>query len=101
MTPVNTLKTATFGTLFGVTFAVSATFQMTMIVVGLLVAVLAPTSFTMNGQQATNVGQAVGALVTMFVVGMIFNAMISSAGAGLWLLVRRLVFKRESPASVF
>jgi hypothetical protein len=98
---VNVLKTGTFGTLFGVTFTVSATFQVVMLVVGLLVAVLAPTSFTLNGQKATDVGQAIGALVIMFIVGMIFNAMISSAGAGLWVLVRRVLFKRESPATVF
>jgi hypothetical protein len=98
---VETLKTGNFGSLFQVTFVVAATFQIAAALLGLLFAFLAPGGFNVNGRPATNPGEAIVAVVIMLVVGMLLNAAISAGGAGLWLLVRKLLFKKPSPASVF
>jgi len=100
---MDTLRSASFGTLFGVTFTVSATFQIVLGLIGLLVAMLAPGAFNLNGRPAEGPAEALGALTVMLIVFMLFNAMISSCGAGLWLLVRRVVLKPKpgSQASVF
>ena len=98
---MDTLRTASFGTLFQVTFLVAATFQVAAFLLSLLFAILAPGGFNLNGRPAQNVGEAIIVIVMMLVAGMLMNAAISAGGSGLWLLVRKLLFKKPSPASVF
>ena len=98
---MDTLKSASFGTLFGVTFTIAATFQIALGLLGLVFALLAPTGFNLNGRPATNPGEAAAALLIMVVAGMILNCLISAGGSGLWLLARRFAFKKPSPASNF
>jgi len=94
------LRTAGFGGLFQVTFVVAATAQTLFFLLGLIGAVLSPSAFNLNGAPATNAGAAILADVMIFAVLLIFNAMISALGAGLWLLVRK-VFPKPSSAEVF
>ena len=98
---MDTLKTASFGTLFQVTFLVAGAFQVAAFLLSLLFTVLAPAGFNLNGRPAQNVGEAIMVIVIMLVAGMLMNAAISAGGSGLWLLVRKLLFKKPSPASVF
>ena len=96
------LRNASFGGLFVVTFTVAAVFQVAFAVLGLVTAVLAPGMFNMNGAPATNPGQAMGVDLFLLAVMLAMNAMMSAAGSGLWLLVRRFLPKaKESAASVF
>jgi hypothetical protein len=98
---MDTLKSASFGTLFQITFVVAATFQVAAAVLGLLFAVLAPGGFNLNGRPAQSIGEAITVVLIMIVAGMLLNAAISAGGSGLWLLIRRVLFKKPSPASVF
>ncbi|MFT4253180.1 MAG: hypothetical protein QM608_11910 [Caulobacter sp.] len=86
---MNFLRTATFGGLFGVTFTVSAAFQVACTLLMLIPVVLAPNMFTMNGAPAGNPGQALGVLVFLLGVGLAMNAAISALGSGVWLLARK------------
>lgn len=83
------LRSASFGGLFTVTFTVAATCQVAFSLLGLLMAVLSPAMFKMNGAPATNPAQAVGVLVFLLAVMLIMNAGISAIGAGIWMLARR------------
>ena len=87
------LRSASFGGLFTVTFVVAATFQIIMSLLGILLALVQPGMFQMNGVAAHGAGQALTTLVFLLVVCLVMNATVSSAGAGLWLLVRRLLPK--------
>ena len=96
---METLKSGSFGQLFQVTFVVAATFQVAAALLGLVFALIAPSGFTLNGQQATNVGEAITALVIVLVVGLLLNAAMSAGGAGLWTVLRKFLFKKPAPAS--
>ena len=98
---MDTLRSATFGTLFQVTFLVAAAFQVAAAALGLVFAVFAPGGFTLNGRPAANSGEAVMAVIIMLVMVLLLNLAISAGGAGLWLVIRRLIWKPKSVASVF
>jgi len=85
------LRTASFGGLFGVTFAVAASCQVALTLLGLIAAFMAPGIFKMNGEAANNPIQAVGVLIFMLGVFLVLNAGMSALGAGLWLSVRKLL----------
>ncbi|QQQ18692.1 hypothetical protein JIP62_00615 [Brevundimonas vitis] len=85
------LRTASFGQLFIVTFAVSASFQVAFTLLGLVMAVLSPGVFNMNGVPATSAAGAIGVLIFLLVFGLAINAAISSLGALLVLAWRRLL----------
>lgn len=86
---MNILRTAGFGELFGVTFTVAATFQLTLAALGVVTAFLSPGFFNMGAVPASNPAQALGVLIMFTAMLLAMNAMISAAGAGLWLLFRR------------
>jgi hypothetical protein len=88
------LKSATFGALFGVTFTVAATFQVTMALLGLILAFTTPALFTMNGAPAESPIQAIGVVIFLLVMVLVFNAAISAIGSGLWIGARRLLWRR-------
>lgn len=96
---MDVLKSATFGTLFGVAFAVGEAFQLVLGVLGLLMAILAPNSFTMNGARVANPGQALMVLILMLFMGAIMNVTVAAAGSGLWLLVRRWIAPAKASAT--
>jgi hypothetical protein len=99
---MDTLKTASFGTLFAVTFFVAASFQIVMAAVACAFAFVAPGAFKLNDAPAQTPGAALVAVAVMLVVFMLMNLAISAGGSGLWLVVRRFAFKPASPpASVF
>jgi hypothetical protein len=83
------LRTAGFGGLFGVTFTVAATFQLTLGALGVVTAILSPGFFKMGVVPASNPAQALGVLLMLTAMLLAMNAMISAAGAGLWVLFRR------------
>lgn len=85
------LRTASFGGLFLTTFVVAATCQVAFSLLSVLIAVMAPGAFNMNGEAATNPVQALGVLLFLLIFGLFMNAAISAIGAGLWLGVRRLL----------
>lgn len=85
------LKTASFGDLFTVTFGVAAAFQVAFSVLGLLLAVLSPGLFHMNGAAATSPVAAVGVLLFLLVVGLFMNAAMSALGALVVMAVRRFL----------
>jgi ABC-type siderophore export system fused ATPase/permease subunit len=92
---VNYLRTAAFGGLFTVTFTVAAAFQLAMSALGILLVVLSPGLFQMNGVPATSPVQALGTLLFLLAMGLVMNAGISAVGALIWLLVRKLVPDRS------
>ncbi|MFN3559465.1 MAG: hypothetical protein ACK4UQ_09275 [Brevundimonas sp.] len=97
------LRTASFGGLFTVTFAVAASFQIAFAVLGLLLAVVSPGLFNMNGVPATNAIAAIGVLVFLLAFGLFMNAAMSALGALVVLLWRNLLPKpvaRNDAASV-
>lgn len=96
---VDYLKTAPFGGLFTVTFIVAATFQVTMSLLGVVMAFTAPGMFHMNGATAANPGQAIGTLLFLLAFGLMMNAAMSALGAGIWLFLRRFL-PNTKPASV-
>lgn len=83
------LRTASFGGLFSVTFTVAAAFQATFAMLGLLLAVLSPGLFQMNGEPATSPLAAIGVLIFLLVFGLTMNAAMSALGALVVLAVRR------------
>ncbi|PZO01690.1 MAG: hypothetical protein DCF28_09585 [Alphaproteobacteria bacterium] len=85
------LRSANFGGLFIVTFAVAATFQVVMAVLGILLAVLSPGLFQMNGVPATSPAEAFGTLLFLLALFLVMNAGISAVGALCWLLVRKVI----------
>ena len=85
------LKTASFGGLFTVTFGVAAAFQIAFSVLGLLLAVLSPGLFHMNGAAATSPTGAIGVLIFLLVVGLCMNAAMSALGALVVMAVRRFL----------
>lgn len=84
------LRSASFGGLFIVTFTVAATFQVVMAILGLLLALLSPGLFQMNGVVATSPMEAVGTLLFLLMFGLAVNAAMSAMGSLLWLLVRNI-----------
>lgn len=96
---MDTLKSASFGQLFCVTFIVAATFQVALTLIGLPFALLAPSGFNLNGRPATGPGEALTVILLMLIAGSLMNAAISAGGAGVWLVVRKLLFKPAPPAS--
>jgi len=88
---MNTIRNGSFAELFVTTFIVAAAFQIGMSVLGILMAVLAPGLFHMNGQAATSPVGAIGVLVFMLVIVLLFNAMISVVGAGIVMGLRRFL----------
>lgn len=95
------LRVAGFGGLFQVTFVVAATFQLALGLVCLVSAFFAPSAFTLNGAPAQNLGQALTAVTFIVMALLAMNLPISAAGAGLWLLVRRILPKPASVEQVF
>ncbi|MFY8144464.1 MAG: hypothetical protein ACOVMT_11450 [Caulobacter sp.] len=85
------LRTASFGGLFSVTFAVAATCQVVFSLIGIVAAVMAPGIFKMNGEAATNPTQAIGVLVFLLLFGLVVNAGMSAIGSGLWIGLRTLL----------
>lgn len=85
------LRTASFGGLFSVTFAVAATCQVVLSLIGIAAAVMAPGIFKMNGQPAANPVQAIGVVVFLLLFGLMMNAGISAIGSGLWISLRTLL----------
>jgi len=77
------LRTSSFAILFSVTFVVAATFQVAMSLLSVLLAVLSPGLFQMNGEMATSPGQALGVLVFLLVIGLIINAGMAAVGSPL------------------
>lgn len=88
---VGYLRTASFGGLFSVTFAVAATCQVVLSLIGIAAAVMAPGIFKMNGQPAANPVQAIGVLVFLLLFGLMMNAGMSAIGSGLWISLRTLL----------
>lgn len=82
------LKKATFGGLFLVTFVVAGTFQLVMAALGVLLAVLSPGLFHMNGVAAGSPAQAIGTLIFLLVFGLVINAGMAAIGSLLWMVVR-------------
>lgn len=89
------LRTAQFATLFIVTFVVAATFQIAMAFVGLIIAMLTPSFFKMNGAPAANTAQAVVVLILILLFVLLLNAAMSAAGSGIWLATRRLILRKR------
>ena len=85
------LKTASFGGLFTVAFGVAAAFQIAFSILGLLLAVLSPGLFSMNGAPATSAMGAIGVLIFLLVVGLCVNAAMSALGALAVMSVRRFL----------
>jgi riboflavin transporter FmnP len=92
---MDVLKTANFATLFAVTFVVAATFQFSLSVIALIFAWAFPSFFTMNGRPATGGAEASAIIAFMLVCFLLMNAMISSAGAAIWLAVRGRLLKKR------
>ncbi|QBX38561.1 hypothetical protein E4M02_09410 [Brevundimonas sp. S30B] len=88
---MNYLRTAPFGGLFTVTFSVAAAFQIAFALLGLLLAVLSPGLFQMNGEPATSPAGAIGVLLFLLVFILIVNAGMSALGAVIVLAVRRVL----------
>lgn len=93
------LKSASFGGLFTVTFFVAATFQATLALLSLVAAVFIPRSFQLNGAPANNTGEAIAAVAIMLVVFLLANVLVSAAGSGLWLALRRFLPGRSTAAA--
>ncbi|WP_406851692.1 hypothetical protein WEU32_09260 [Brevundimonas sp. BH3] len=88
---MNTIRNGSFIELFVTTFIVAAAFQVAMSVLGILLAVLSPGLFHMNGQAATSPVGAIGVLIFLLVFSLLVNATISVAGAGIVLGLRRFL----------
>lgn len=90
---METIRTAPFGTLFGVAFVVGAVFQLVAAILGIVMAFLTPTLFHANGQAVTTPIQAVGVVLFLAIFGLAANAAVSAGGAILWVAIRRLLPK--------
>lgn len=90
---METLRTAPFGTLFGAAFVVGAVFQLAMTILGIVLAFVSPSLFRANGQVMTDPLQAVGVVLFLAIFGLACNAAVSAGGAGLWVVLRRLLPK--------
>lgn len=88
---MNFIKTASFGTIFGTAFIVTATAQLAFGLLGIVLAILAPGMFHMNGAPATSPVGAIGVLVFLLVVGLIMNATVNVCGAAILMGVRRFL----------
>ena len=85
------LRTAPFGDLFLVTFLVAGSFQVAMSLLGILLAVLSPGLFNMNGVPATSPAGALGVLVFLLIFGLVINAAMSAIGALIVMAWRNLL----------
>lgn len=90
---METIRTAPFGTLFGVSFVVGAVFQLAMAILGIVIAFLSPSLFTANGQAVTSALQAVGVVLFLAIVGLAANAAVAGLGSLVWVGLRRLLPK--------
>ena len=75
------IRTASFGGLFSTTFLVAASFQIAFSLLGVVLAVLSPGLFNMNGVPATSPVGAIGVLIFLLCFGLFMNAAISALGA--------------------
>ncbi|MFN3931821.1 MAG: hypothetical protein ACK4JY_08750 [Brevundimonas sp.] len=87
------IRTASFGGLFTTTFLVAASFQITLAILGLVLAVLSPGLFNMNGVPATSPAGAIGVLIFLLCFALFMNAAISAIGAAIVLAWRRFLPK--------
>ena len=93
---MDVLRNARFSTLFAVAFAVGAAFMLSFILLGVALSFVAPAFFTLNGERATNAGQALLVLLMMGVVFAFLNAGIAALGSLVWLGVRKLLFRHTA-----
>jgi hypothetical protein len=94
---MNYLRNAAFGDLFMVTFVVAGTFQLVMSLFGIILAMLSPGLFQMNGVAATSPVQAVATLLFLLAFGLVVNAGMSAVGALFWLVIRKVVPRSPEP----
>lgn len=94
------LKTASFGGLFSTAFVINAVSHGVMGLVGVLVAFLSPTNFNADGVPTQTPAAALGVLAVLLLAATVINAASSAFGAGVWMMLRRLFFRR-SRADVF
>ncbi|MBI2260440.1 MAG: hypothetical protein HYU62_02100 [Caulobacterales bacterium] len=85
------IRTASFGGLFMVTFLVAASFQLAFSILGVILAVLSPGLFNMNGVPASSPIAAIGVLIFLLVFGLAMNAAMSALGALVVMLWRNLL----------
>jgi hypothetical protein len=85
------IRTASFGGLFTTTFLVAASFQIAFALLGVIMAVLSPGLFTMNGSPATSPVGAIGVLIFLLCFSLFMNAAISALGALIVLGWRRFI----------
>lgn len=88
---MNTIKQGSFAELFATCFFVAAAAQIAFSLLGLLLAVLSPGLFHMNGVPATSAGPAIGTLIFLLVFGLVMNAGLSAIGSGIILAIRRFL----------
>jgi hypothetical protein len=80
-----------FGELFGITFAVGASFMGGAAVLGALLAVLAPGFFKLQGAPAQGAAQALLVVLLMLLFGLVANLIVSATGSAIWLGARRFI----------
>ncbi|MDI1327414.1 MAG: hypothetical protein PSV23_11520 [Brevundimonas sp.] len=85
------IRTASFGGLFTTTFLVAASFQVAATLLGLILAVLSPGLFNMNGVPATTPVGAISVLIFLLCFALFMNAAISALGAAVVLGWRRFL----------
>ena len=78
---MNIIRTGSFSALFFTTFLVAGSAQVVMTALCLLLAVLSPTIYNLNGAPATGPAGAIAVVVIFFFVGLIMNAAMSAIGA--------------------
>lgn len=88
---MNTIMRGSFAELFATCFFVAAAAQIAFSLLGLLLAVLSPGLFQMNGVPATSAGPAIGTLIFLLVFGLVMNAALSAIGSGVVLAIRRFL----------
>lgn len=88
---MNFIRTASFGGLFIVTFVVAASFQLAFSLLGVVLALISPGLFNMNGVPASSPVAAVGVLIFLLVIGLAMNAAMSALGALVVMLWRNLL----------
>ena len=90
---METIRTAPFGTLFGVSFVMGAVFQLMMAIAGIVIAVISPGVFSAEGQAMTSPLQAIGVVLFLTIVGLAANTAVAGAGSAIWIALRRILPK--------
>ena len=90
---METIRTAPFGTLFGVSFVMGAVFQLAMAIAGVVIAFLSPGVFSANGQAMVSPIQAVGVVLFLVICGLAANTVVAAAGSIAWIGLRRILPK--------